>query len=80
MATCSRGRAISALVRHAKTTFEKSTEESNLVAPISPSPPELIREQVLTLCATLIINYDITVSTTVSVSFSAVVVSISLEP
>lgn len=44
MAACSRSRAVSALVKHAKKTFEKCTEETNLVAPTSPSPPELILE------------------------------------
>lgn len=42
----SRSRAISALVQHARDTFEKrheDTETAALVAPISPSPPALIQ-------------------------------------
>lgn len=38
-----RSRAISALVQHAKAVFEERTDETALVAPISPSPPELIQ-------------------------------------
>lgn len=38
-----RSRAISALVQHAKAVFEERTEETALVAPISPSPAELIQ-------------------------------------
>lgn len=37
-----RNRAISALVQHAKATFEKNTCDTRLVAPISPSPEDLI--------------------------------------
>ncbi|CAM9395550.1 unnamed protein product [Scytosiphon promiscuus] len=39
---CSQKRAISALVKHAKATFVKNTDGTGLVAPISPSPQELI--------------------------------------
>ncbi|CAM9430043.1 unnamed protein product [Pylaiella littoralis] len=38
----SRDRAISALVQHAKGIFEKNTCATRLVAPISPSPQDLI--------------------------------------
>lgn len=39
----SRNRAISALVQHAKATFDENTRDTRLVAPISPSPQDLIQ-------------------------------------
>ncbi|CAM9683332.1 unnamed protein product, partial [Hapterophycus canaliculatus] len=39
----SRKRAISALVKQAKATFVENTSGTSLVAPISPSPEELIQ-------------------------------------
>lgn len=38
----SRNRALSALVQHAKATFEQNICDTRLVAPISPSPQDLI--------------------------------------
>lgn len=57
-----RSRAISALVQHAKAVFEECTDETALVAPISPSPAELIQTLVDVVSATLFENImDITV-------------------
>eukprot|EP00903_Cladosiphon_okamuranus_P010069 g9541.t2 len=39
----SRNRAMSALVRHAKATFDENNRDTRLVAPISPSPEDLIQ-------------------------------------
>lgn len=58
-----RSRAISALVQHAKAVFEERTDETALVAPISPSPAELIQtlvdavsQNVETVCVLVLIS------------------------